>query len=518
MSPLRDDLARSAIEVRETHISWVFLGEQTVLKVKKPVDFGFLDFSDSERRRRAWLNTRLAPGIYSGVVPITQRADGTHEVGGAGPIVDWGVQMRRLADEERADLRLAAGRLDAGHIERLARELARFHSAAPSTPEISVFGSADRIRVNVRENFAQAHSRLSWIVSEAQQREVEEGQLAFLEHRAELFAQRVQGGRIRDGHGDLRLEHVYLDADGAPTIIDCIEFNERFRYADVCADIAFLSMDLAFHGRVDLKERLLASYASESDDHDLYALVDFYESYRAYVRAKISALALDSAHLSRRHELERDARRYFLLSLASERAPDSRPRLIAVGGLIASGKSTLARALAADLALPWISSDRVRKYLCGVEPTTALSDAAFDASYSEEFSARVYTEVLRRAEVVLRSGRSVVLDASFRSRAARAGARALASRLDTPFILLECRAPLDVSRARLAERAKHPSESDGRSEIFDDFVARYEPITELDEGEHFVVDTSGSVNHALSALRSRGALWEPCAKQRSTST
>jgi aminoglycoside phosphotransferase family enzyme/predicted kinase len=511
MGDLREDLARSAIEVRETHISWVFLAEQTVLKVKKPVDFGFLDFSDSERRRQACLNevrlnARLAPGVYSGVVPITRRADGVHEVAGAGAVVDWGVQMRRLADADRADLRLAAGRLDAGHLDRLARELARFHRAAASTPEISAFGQVERIRVNVRENFAQAHSRLSGLVSAAQQREVEDGQLAFLEQHAARFMERVESGRIRDGHGDLRLEHVYLDAAGAPTIIDCIEFNERFRYADVCADIAFLSMDLAFQGRVDLKERLLAAYASESDDHDLYALVDFYESYRAYVRAKISALALDSAALPERRALESQARRYFLLSLASERAPDSPPRLIAIGGLIASGKSTLARAVAAELALSWISSDRVRKSLCGVEPTTPLSDAAFDASYSEAFSERVYAEVLRRAEVVLRSGRSVVIDASFRSSAARVAARALALRLNAPFVLLECRAAREVSRARLLERALGPSESDGRSQIFEDFVARYQPITELEPSEHVVVDTSGSLEQALGALRARGVL------------
>src|SRR6185295_16940836 len=198
--------------------------------------------------------------------------------------------------------------------------------------------------------------------------------------------------------------------------------------------------------------------------------------------------------------------RYFLLSLASERAPDSVPRLIAVAGLIASGTSTLARGLAAQSALSWISSDRVRKSLRGVEPTTPLRDAAFAASYSEEFSERVYAELLRRAEVVLKSRRSVVIDASFRSSAARARARALALRLNLPFVLLECRAPPELSRARLVERARGPSESDGRIQIFDDFVAQYEPVTELDPSEHVVVDTSGSVEQALAALRSRGVL------------
>jgi aminoglycoside phosphotransferase family enzyme/predicted kinase len=511
MGDLKEDLARSALEVRETHISWVFLGAELVLKVKKPVDFGFLDFSNSELRLDACLsevrlNARLAPGVYLGVLPITRRDDGHHEVDGQGRVVDWAVQMRRLADTDRADLRLVAGTLGVEHIEELARTLARFHRAASNAGEIAKFGLLEQIRQNVRENFAQAHTRLSGLVSEAQQREVEDGQLAFLEQHAELFAQRSQHGHIRDGHGDLRLEHVYLDAAGTPTIIDCIEFNERFRYADVCADLAFLSMDLAFHGRVDYKERLLATYASESDDHDLYALVDFYEGYRAYVRAKICALGLDSAGLTEREELERQARRYLLLALASEHAPDSPPRLIAVGGLIASGKSTLGRALAAELALPWISSDRVRKSSSGVAPTTPLRDAAFAANYSEASSERLYAEVLRRAEVVLRSGRSVVVDASFRSSAARAAARALASRLNAPFVLIECRVPLEVSRARLLERAHGPSESDGRSQIFDDFAARFEPITELDADQHVVLDTSGSLEHSLAQLRARGVL------------
>jgi uncharacterized protein len=497
--------------VRETHISWVFLRERSVIKVKKPVNFGFLDFSDLERRRQACesevqLNARLAPGVYQGVVPITRTALGEHEVGGAGEVVDWAVQMRRLADADRADLRLAEGRLESAQIEALARALAQFHRAAASDAQIAEFGRVANIRGNVLENFAQAHARLSGLVSEAQQREVEAWQLGFLEQHAQLFEARAAAGHVRDGHGDLRLEHVYIDAAGAPTIIDCIEFNERFRYADVCADVAFLSMDFAFHGRVSDKERFLAWYASESDDHDLYALVDFYESYRAYVRAKVSALGMDSAPLSERAQREAEARRYFLLALASERPPDSPPRLLAVGGVIGSGKSSLARAIAAELALPVLSSDRIRKALHGVAPTTPLRDAAFDRSYSEAASERVYTEVLRRAQLMLGSGRSVILDASFRSRESRAAALALARRLGVPFLFLECQAPAEVCRARLVERARGPSESDGRAQIFDDFLARYAPVSELDSSQHALVDTSGALADALAALRRRGLI------------
>lgn len=511
MGELKDDLASLALEVRETHISWVFLQEQRVLKVKKPVDFGFLDFRGLEQRRRACLaevelNARLASHVYLGVVPITRGADGRHQVGGSGTLVDWAVHMRRLPDAERADVRLAEGRLDTPHIERLAQVLARFHDRAATDPQISEFGQVSRIGDNVRENFAQAHSALAEFVSEAEQREVESWQLGFLDRQRERFERRVHSGRIRDGHGDLRLEHVYIDAAGDPTIIDCIEFNQRFRFADVCADVAFLSMDLAFQGRVDHKERLLAAYVMESQDHDLYGVVDFYESYRAYIRAKVATLGLATASVAERQRLSAQARRYFLLSMAAERPPASPPRLLAIGGVIASGKSSVARALGTALAVPCINSDRLRKSLRGVAPTTSLQDPAFAANYSEETTEQVYAEMFRRAEVILASGRSVIVDASFRSAALRALARTSAARANVPFSLIECRAPAEVSRARLTERAKGASESDGRSEILDDFLARWEPITELAQGEHLVLDTGGTLERSLESLRQAGVL------------
>ena len=274
MADLKQDLAQSAEEVRETHISWVFLHADTVFKVKKPVNFGFLDFSELEQRRLACenevrLNARLAPGVYQGVVPVTRRTDGVHEIAGSGPIVDWAVKMLRLDDRDRADVRLSEGRLSREHLERLARALARFHHAAAGNAEIGEFGRGECIRRNVRENFAQTHQLLSELVSEAQQREVEAAQLGFLDRRSALFEQRIQSGRIRDGHGDLRLEHVYIDAAGEPTIIDCIEFNERFRFADVCADVAFLSMDLAFQGRARFR---LSPFRDPSRTVDLHPL------------------------------------------------------------------------------------------------------------------------------------------------------------------------------------------------------------------------------------------------------
>jgi uncharacterized protein len=504
------DLEADSEELIETHISWVFLRSSEVFKVKKPVNFGFLDFSTLEARRSAChselaLNSRLAPGVYLDVVPVTRDGGGVFAIAGAGTVVDYAVHMKRLPLEARADLRLARGDLTPEQLEELARLLARFHARSEPSQQIAAFGGVDVIRANVEENFAQAGRVLGALASEAVEREVEARQLEFLSKRASLFGERARAGRVRDGHGDLRLEHVYMIDGAEPVIIDCIEFNERFRYADVCADIAFLSMDLGWHGRADEKERFLAAYARASGDDDLYALVDFYESYRAYVRAKVCALSLGGApSFGAAEQLAEHARRYLLLAQAAERPPLQVPRVVAVGGMIASGKSSLAEAIGKRLGAPVISSDAIRKRVLGVEPTTRLAHAAWQGAYSPDKQQNVYAEVLRRARVVLESGRSVVLDATFRRRADREAARNLGVDVGASFCFIECRTSSAVARARLEARARGPSESDGRLEIYDELAASQEAVTELSGQEHLQIDTSGSLEQSLAALLRAG--------------
>ncbi len=509
---LRDDLARGAEEVRETHVSGVFLTRDEVFKVKKPVSLGFLDFRSIEQRKAACeaevqLNARLAPDVYRGVVPVVLEG-GVHRLGGEGEIVDWAVHMRRLRDEDRADHLLASGALDAMAIDRAAITIARFHEGARHDEETGRFGWREAIAVNVQENFEQTRETIGALVSEEEAARIEEGQLAFLERAKELFEERVRRGRVRDGHGDLRLEHVYLEGERI-VIIDCIEFNERFRYADVCADLAFLSMDLAWHGRVDLSERLLATYARETNDFDLYPLVDFYESYRAYVRGKVSAMlaADEGAPLEVREKARAEARRYFLLALAAERPPILAPMVVAIGGNLATGKSTLADRLGLLLGAPSINTDRVRKHMIGARATDKLYEGTWSGAYDPAFTERVYAEVGRAAASVIASGRPVILDASFRSTGMRADARALATALDVPFVFVECRADPDVCRARLRERAKGPSVSDGRIEIFDEFLASWQAVTELPESEHVVVHTDRPMDEVLATLRARLPMW-----------
>lgn len=512
--PLVEDLLTPGVELRETHISWVFLTETDVFKVKKPVSLGFLDFTTQRQRLQACeaevrLNRRLAPGIYRGVVPVTLSPRGHHELRGSGQVVDWAVHMVRLPDAHRADRRLAEGRLERSQVDCIARHLVSFHGRAACDAQMSRFGTAEAMKLNVTENFDQTRDVLQDYLSPDEVVEIETWQNDFLDKSRDLFDRRIAAGRVRDGHGDLRLEHVYLDDEGGVTIVDCIEFNRRFRYGDVAADLAFLPMDLAWHGRADLAEGLLAAYARAANDYDLYAVVDFYESYRAFVRGKIASLLAreeTNEHAVRQRAAE-EARRYFLLALASRRRRAVEPAMVAVGGVLASGKSTVATRLAAELAAPVVDADGTRMHLLGIEPTEKVYEPAFQGAYAPGFTDQVYAEVMRRAETVLASGRSVVLDATFRSRALRLTAWLLAKRHRVPFHFVECRASVEKCRRRLLQRQSHVGVSDGRLEIFDEFLANWEPVDELPPSIHHPIDTERTLAHNLQELRRKLPTW-----------
>jgi aminoglycoside phosphotransferase family enzyme/predicted kinase len=526
MASTADDLARieaypdprpGGVEVRETHVSWAFLTEADVYKVKKPVSLGFLDFSTLEARRRACeaevaLNSRLAAGVYLGLAPVRRGSDARLSFAGDGDVVDWAVHMLRLPDEARADVRLANGLLGARDIDRIAEHVAAFHARAETSSAIAKHGALESIIRNVLENFATTRDDVADFVLADEAREIERWQLDFVQEHADRFEQRVAGGFVRDVHGDLRLEHVYLDdapdAGDGITILDCIEFAERFRCSDVACDLAFLTMDLAAHGRVDLAERLLARYARASDDWELYGLADFYESYRAYVRAKVATLlARGTNDSSMRARAEADARRHYLLALACERRSLLSPVVVAVGGAIAAGKSTVADALGDELAAPVVDADRTRKAMLGVPATQGVRVGAFEGPYDPSVTERVYDEMMRRAGIVLASGRPVVLDASFRTAALRAKARELARAHRVPFLFAECRVPERVAMDRLASRERGASVSDGRRAIYRDFVAKSEPVNELGGGEHIVLDTTRSMDVVLAALTARLGAW-----------
>jgi len=495
----------------ETHISWVFIVGNDVFKVKKPVRFDFLDFSTLALRRAACdaelvLNRRWATDVYLGVVPVSQTAGRLH-LGPGEEVVDWAVHMRRLPHEHRTDVLVGQGTLDADHIDRIATHIVAFHNGEGPLTEPSLVEDLERHVVdNLRDLETMTEDSPQHVFTRDELVELEQGQRGFLSHHADVLENRLAQGRYRDGHGDLRLEHVYLDVDDAAAIhvIDCVEFAREYRAGDVCSDVAFLAMELQEQDRHDLAERLLAVYARDSNDFGIYDVVDFYIGYRACVRAKIAgARARQLGWTSQAGQrAARRARHLALLALSSSRPRTQTPFVIAIGGLIAAGKSSLSNALGLRLCAPIVEADRTRKFMVGARPTQNISTAGtWGGAYDPNFSDTVYAEMRARGARVLDSGRGVILDASFRKPEWRAKASQLAIDRGIPFLFVEATAPVPLLKARLVERARHASVSDGRLEIFDDFMASYQaPGDELEPAHRFTADTTLPIDTNIEAI------------------
>lgn len=304
------------VELIQTHISYVFVTDAHVYKIKKPVNFGFLDFSTLEKRKyycemEVELNKRLSPDIYLGVLPITK--DGiTVKIDGKGETIDYAVKMNRIPMEKLMIKLLTENLLTRQMVSHVARRIASFHAEAAASNEIDHFGSIEMIRANTDENFAQTEKYVGRSITRPQYDVIRTYTVDYLNNRSDLFNRRIAEGKIKDCHGDLHLEHICItDPIG---IFDCIEFNERFRYSDTAADIAFLAMDLDFHGRMDLSKALMEAYVKFSGDKGALDLINFYKVYRAYVRGKVISFRLDSPDTKVQEEALRTAQKYFTLA------------------------------------------------------------------------------------------------------------------------------------------------------------------------------------------------------------
>ncbi|MDD2463446.1 MAG: hypothetical protein PHI97_05570 [Desulfobulbus sp.] len=278
------------VELVQTHISFVLLAGEFVYKFKKPVNFGFLDFSDLEKRQSCCqqelvLNRRLCPDIYLGLVTVTKEKEGCFALNGQGEVVEYGVKMARMPEERMMQHLIQRGELTAGHIDSLVRILASFYEQAEGGKAIAAFGTAESVAVNVLENFEQTQGFIDQgALSREQFDRISEYARSVLANH-EIFHKRIDGGYIRDCHGDLYSANICL-ADKV-YIFDCIEFNQRFRYCDVASDVAFLAMDLDFHGLDDFSGQFITQFCERTQDASLLTLLNFYKCYRAYVRGKI---------------------------------------------------------------------------------------------------------------------------------------------------------------------------------------------------------------------------------------
>lgn len=449
-----DELGGGPIEVKQTHISVVLLGRQRVLKLKKPVDYGFLDYTTLEKRKAACeaevlLNSRISPEVYLGLQPIRENA-GALQLTGDGPIVDYGVLMQRLPADRMLDEMVRRDAVTEEIVDCVVARLAEFHRTARRGPDVDVYGGLPAITRNWEENFQQTNAFVGRTLSRESFDQVRDWVRASLRTDREAFECRVRENRIVEGHGDVRCESICI-VDGI-AFLDCIEFNERFRCGDVAGEIAFLAMDLDALGRPDLGYFAVARYQGRSGDHGLWRMLPFYRCYRAYVRGKVLSLRLDQPDITKVDRDRSAARASAFFDLARRYAsPLPRPTVILMSGRSGTGKTALARAIAAELGLRVLSTDAVRAELFG----RLKAPAEFGHGvYTGESTIRTYEALVANGCKLLTDGHSVVLDGTFLKERFRVLAADMAARAGAPLRVIECVLDPRETRKRIEKRAR----------------------------------------------------------------
>ena len=449
----------AAVELIETHISWVFLAGEYVVKVKRPVVYPFVDHRSLTSRYQSCedevrLNRRLTEEVYLDVLPIVRTPAGCL-VGGQGAPIEWATVMRRLPAAGMLEPLLRAGTVPSCLADRLATRLIPFHRACAPVCGRSPATAAAATRI-VTDNLDEVALFRSAPLGRVQLQLVTTAMRAFIAERSEFLQRRAAGGWIREGHGDLRAEHVCLEPDGTMQVFDCVEFNLGLRCADVASDLAFLLMDLARLGAPAVAASLLALYRGAGIDLP-DDLLRFSWAHRALVRAKVACLSLAFASPGRARRLATEAAGY--LDLATVAALTVRPVLIVMTGLSGTGKSTVAHRVARALGARRFASDVVRKALAGIEgPAPA---AWGEGIYGPDLTKETYSQLFALADERLAAGEPVVLDATFLDAAQRVQAAAVAARHGARLVLLETICDEGTVAARLAARtAEGQSASD----------------------------------------------------------
>ncbi len=502
----------SRFERFETHISVVVLTGDYVYKVKKAVDLGFLDFSTLERRRDACnqecnLNRRLSRDIYLDVIPITMDK-GKFRLGGEGSIVEYAVLMRQLPADRTLDRLLRAGKIGGREMKQLAAVLEQFYRSAATGTRIDAFGGRDAVRNNCEENFRQTAEFAGRYIDRRYFDIVQAATCAFIDKGAHVFEKRVSLKKIRDCHGDLKCEHIYFTRR-CIQIIDCIEFNDRFRFGDTAGDLAFLLMGLDFQGHKHIARMLLDAYVRRSNDLDIYNVLTFYKCYRAMVQVKVHCLRLQQLHpdAGMDSSFTKTAQRYMQFAYRYALA-FGRPKIWVVCGPIAAGKSTVAKALSEVLGISVLRTDQIRKELFKntTKSTESTGPTAFEeGAYSPEATALTYGELFNRTEAALKEGLSIILDATFSLETQRNEVCRLAGshQVAAYFIVCECRET--VIRQRLAARSGLTCVSDARLRHWEDFKRRFEDVEEVTDRQILRIDTEQPAAENLKVVLNRFA-------------
>ncbi len=492
----QSDVQMLPAKVVETHVSTLlFIGDR-VYKLRKPVEFDFLDFRQREARltdcqREVELNRRLAPDVYLGVADLVIE----------GEPIDHMVVMRRMPDDRRlAELARRGAGLDRW-LGQVAGVLVPFHHAAARSPEISAGATADAVRRIWLDSFRETEPFVGMVLEENAESEIRELVPRWIEGREQLLDARIASGWVCDGHGDLQAEDIFCLDDGV-RILDCVEFSDRLRHCDVCSDVTFLMMDLERLGRAEAANRLLADYEGLAGSRFPESLVHFYSASHAYVRAMVACLRSGQIGDGARCEATQ------LQALALDHLRRAQVHLVLVGGPPGSGKSTLAAGMAAVTGWTVIRSDQVRRDVAGAptRPAGTPSGASGyrQGRYRPEVTAAAYGELLQQAEQSLRLGQSLILDASWVEAGWRDAARSIADRTGSHLTELRCQASPEVAAARISRRLSgHTDISEATPDIGRAMLRSMDPWPSA-----IVIDTSRlspaeAVSQARDALSGR---------------
>jgi uncharacterized protein len=495
-----------AIEVIETHMSWVLLTGEYAYKIKRPVQYAFVDMRTLGQRahfcgEELRLNARFAPDLYLDVCAIVTTAEGRLQVNGRGIIVEYAVRMRQFSREDELDRLLDAGQIGLAELDRFGQSLAVIHAGMPVVSPQQVFGQPDRVAAELLKNHDECLQVLASSESAAACAALRlplEAKIAAT--RPWLEARRSQG-RVRECHGDLHSRNIVHLRTGL-TGFDCLEFEPAFRWVDVAEEVAMLLADLKSRGYHDHAHAFLSGYLTESGDYDACAGINLYEAHHALVRAKVAAISAHSI-TDARTRLRWQAECAQLLACAGRALGEHRPVVLLTCGLSGSGKTWLARQLAARLHLLHLRSDVERKRTMGLAPQVASHSLPGLGLYTADVSEALYQRLCEHCAAILRGGYSVVVDATFGSRHWRRLFQDLAARLAVPLYVIECRAPRATLLARIEQRqsqAHDPSEADAN--VLDWQSQHFGPIAADENLDIIVVDTAeaGIVDKVVAAI------------------
>jgi aminoglycoside phosphotransferase family enzyme/predicted kinase len=469
-------------EIVETHVSTLVVDGDLVHKRKKPVRFAFVDLSTPERRaevcrQEVELNRRFSPDVYLGVEEL---------VDDAGRVVDHAVLMRRMPAERRLAVLLTRGEDASDCVRAVARTVAAAHAAAPTTEEISAVGAPAALHDLWQQNLDEVVPFVPVPLDPDVVAEIGRRAHRYLAGRTPLLHDRIADGRIVDGHGDLLADDIYCLDDG-PRILDGLEFDDRLRWGDVLYDVGFLAMDLERLGRPQLASSLVGWYSEFSAERHPRSLEQHYVGYRALVRGKIACLRGGPGDAD-------EARRFLTQCLRHLRAATI--RLVVVGGLPGTGKSTLAAGIGTRMGWPVLRSDEIRKELAGMDPLTSAPARYRDGIYAPAATEATYAALVDRARELLTRGESVVLDASFSAADRRTAATVLGDETHADVIELCCVLPPDVAAARLARRAAHGGDpSDATVEVAGEMAGDFDPWPSA-----VTVDTAAPADEVLETV------------------